>query len=190
MHRNLDVMPIVISAMGWLSVGASPPRVPVTGELAGQRIETTVDSAVAAYYFEHYLRGDSSDGEMSRSIENVLKEEDPDPFDREALERLSRRVSTDFATIHFVARLHERPASRRAQDAFGAYLGRLKESQAVDDPGLPAARRRYLFAFVPGYAYEKDKSALRALYCPRTDFVIWPDSGAPIYCSIRMRSGR
>jgi hypothetical protein len=146
----------VIPVVACSSACASPSRVPVTAELAGQRIETTVDSPVAAYYLEHYLRGESSDVEMSQTIESVLKEQDPDPFDREALEWLSRRVSTDFATIHFVVRLYERPANRRAQDAFRAYLGRLEGSQVVDDPGPPAAQKRYLFAFVPGFAYKKD----------------------------------
>jgi len=134
------------------------PRLPVAGVLGGQSVATTVDSPIAKYYLEHYLRGDRSNHEFDRAISEVLQEPAADPSDAAALTRLSRRFSADFATIYFAARLYDMPANHRAHDAFHAHLRQLTASAAGRTVPAPNTRESYLFAFVPGYVYKKDRT--------------------------------
>jgi hypothetical protein len=117
-----------------------------------------VDSALAQYYLEHYLHGHRVARDYDTAIDQALKELPADPSDREALRQLSQRFSTDFATIHFVARLYDTPANRRVQDAFHAFLKQLTTPATTPAAPFPPAYRSYLLAFVPGYAYKKDQT--------------------------------
>jgi hypothetical protein len=137
-----------------VSACSTSPRVPAVGIVAGQAVTTTVDSELAKYYLESYVRGRRTDPARDAAIESALQEARADPKDREAMERLTRRSSTDLATLYFVARLYDVPANRRAQDAFHAALQRLKSQAST--PRIPEDYRAYLMAFVPGYAYRRD----------------------------------
>jgi len=160
-HCELDVAqrpkrrPLVIALLALAVPACSTPlRVPAVGTLAGQVVATTVDSELAKYYLESYLPGQRIDSQRDAVIDSTLQEVRADPGDREAMERLTRRSSTDLATLYFVARLYEIPANRRAQDAFHAALQRLMSPASA--PRIPDAYRTYLLAFVPGYAYRRD----------------------------------
>lgn len=134
---------------------ASRPAIPAAGWLAGQHVATTVDSELARYYLEQRAAGRRLDPALDRAVDDALAEP-VEPADRDALARLSRRTSPDLATLHFVARLYESPANRRAQDAFHTALRDLRAGRWPGS-GLGAGRS-HLFAFVPGYAYRKDPS--------------------------------
>ncbi|NIW25176.1 MAG: hypothetical protein GWN29_11750, partial [Gammaproteobacteria bacterium] len=58
------------------------------------------------------------DPELAARIDETLAELDPAPADREGLADLSRALSTDFATMHFVSRLYADAGNRRMQDRF------------------------------------------------------------------------
>lgn len=137
--------------------GPEVPQFPVAGTLAGQPVATTVDSQLAKYYLEHYLPGQHSNADNDRAIDGALRELKADPSDPEALRQLSQRFSVDFAAIHFVARLYESPANYQGQEAFHTYLEKLTHPAASTVP-IPEAYKSYLFAFVPGYAYKKDRT--------------------------------
>jgi hypothetical protein len=134
----------------------SRPHVPVTGTLAGQHVATTVDAEPAKYYLAHYLHGQRTARGYDTAIDIALQGLHAEPSDREALRQLTQRFSTDFATIHFVARLYDMPANRRAQDTFHAFLSQLTTVPTTPAAPFPEASTSYLFAFVPGYAYKKD----------------------------------
>jgi hypothetical protein len=136
----------------------SKPRFSVAGLLAGQYVATTVDSALAKYYLVHYLKGHRITLEYDTAIAQALNEGPVDPADREGLQQLSQRFSTDFATIHFVARLYDTPANRHAQDAFHAFLQQRTTAAATPVTPFLDASRSSLIAFVPGYAYKKDQT--------------------------------
>jgi hypothetical protein len=144
---------VALLALGVCACSISP-RVPAVGTLAGQTVATTVDSELAKYYLESYLPGRRIDPERDAVIDGALQEVRADPTDREAMERLTRRSSTDLATLYFIARLYEIPANRRAQDAFHAALRQLMSQAST--PRIPEHYRAYLLAFVPGYAYKRD----------------------------------
>jgi hypothetical protein len=131
---------------------AATLRLPAAGTVAGQRVETTVDSEAAHYYLDHHL--DRTDDKVSQKIEVALRKAGADPYDRESLERLSEGLSVDLAALYFAADLYARPANGRAQDAFHATL------KDLENPGtsevIPEAWRSYLIAFVPGYGYRKN----------------------------------
>lgn len=134
------------------------PRFPVASTLAGQDAQTTVDSQVAAYYLEHYLSGHRSNPAFDTLLDAELGGSSVDPSDHEAMKRLSQRFSTGLATVHFAARLHNSPDNLRAQEAFHAHLQRLRDSQTASLPSVADVSRSYLMAFVPGYAYKKDRT--------------------------------
>jgi hypothetical protein len=153
---RLGLLLLTLWTLGSSAGCATPARFPAAGQIAGQRVDTTVDSPVARYYLERYLEGDRSDGALVQAIQGALAEGPAEPHDREGLGRLARRLSTDLATLHFVARLYERPANRRAQDAFHANLRRLAASRSAGEGAPPGDRKAHVLAFVPGYAYRKD----------------------------------
>ena len=157
--RHVDRLALLLLALwtvGWSSGCATAARFAVSGQIAGQRVDTEVDSTVARYYLERYLQGDRSDRALVQVIEGALAEGPAEPDDREGLGHLARRLSTDLATLHFVARLYERPANRRAQDAFHANLRRLATARSGGGGTPPENYAAHVLAFVPGFAYRKD----------------------------------
>ena len=134
------------------------PRFRASGTLGGQPVTTTVDSEIAKYYLESYLRGERSHTDYDRAIESALSQTSADPADGEALRQLAEQFSTDFATIHFVARVYNIPANRRVQDAFRAFVEKLTTPAGIPAASVPETYRSYVLAFVPGYAYKKDRT--------------------------------
>ena len=91
-------------------------------------------------------------------IESALDECHADPYDRESLECLARRVSPDFATLYFVARLYELPVNGGAQNAFLAKVAQLSAAPSGRVSASSDAVDSYVLAFVPGFAYKKDRT--------------------------------
>ena len=131
-------------------------RYEAAGDLAGQRVETRVDSEEAAYYLESYLSGGAADAEISAVIDETFAEADPAPADREGLARLSRAMSTDFATMHFVSRLYADAGNRRVQDRFLQLVEELSRASREEIAANLAPYRGYKIVFVPGYAYRSN----------------------------------
>ena len=120
-------------AAGLLLAGCSPiARYPAVGTVAGQPVDTTVDSEDAVRYLQDPA---------------CRPEEQADPYDRESLQRLSRRRSVDYAAAWFAEALYRMPANGQAQDAF---------HHAVQAAAGPDDHRSWLLAFVPGYGYRKN----------------------------------
>jgi hypothetical protein len=141
-----------------LGVGACAPlaRYDTAGDLAGQHVETQVDTRAAAYYLASYLPGTHDDAELSERISATLRDNDPTPQDRDGLAQLTREQSTDLATMHFVARVYQDAANRRLQDSYHDYLARITNSPQ----GLAGTGEQdftgYKLVFVPGYAYRNN----------------------------------
>lgn len=131
-------------------------RYETAGELAGQPVETRVDSQAAAYYLESYLPGMAADPELSATIDETLAQVDPAPADREGLARLARALSTDFATMHFVSRLYADPRNRRMQDRFLELVDALTNVPREQLVADLEQYHGYTIVFVPGYAYRSN----------------------------------
>jgi hypothetical protein len=148
------------AALALLSLGlcacAPIARFQSSGMLAGQAVDTAVDSRVAAYYLERYLPGERGDPEMAETIDETLATLDPAPRDREGLEQLTQELSTDFATMHFVSKLYADPENRRLQDRYTAFIEQLKDPAYEPDPADVERYTAYKPVFVPGYAYRSN----------------------------------
>ena len=155
---RIPAVAMLLSLVACPSSSAAGTRFQAAGRVAGQSVETVVDSAAAAYYVNRYVNGDRTDAALDRMIDAAIQACHADPYDREAMACLGRRVSTDFATIDFVARLYDRPSNKRAQDEFREIVERLGASGPPDAVAPPEAFQSYFIAFVPGYAYKKDRT--------------------------------
>ena len=131
--------------------GAAQEQIVASGEVAGQKIHTSVDSEWARFYLEEYVAGKSSDDARARSIDDALGESGIDPSDGERLKDLSDSFSPDFATLVFVSALYSEPRNRRLQDAFHETVESFEESSMKEY--ADSAVQSYLIAFVPGYRY-------------------------------------
>lgn len=124
------------------------PGLPVSGELNGQTITTTVDSEAARYYLEDYLNGNRSDSELDRKIDRLHRDKQFPWYKREALQQLSTEISPDFATLLLAQRLLDDPVNRPIQRLFERHLTAVKRSAShekdYDD---------YLMLFMPGWDY-------------------------------------
>ena len=146
---------VVISVIVALSSGsAAQQQIAASGELAGQKIHTSVDSEWARFYLEEYVEGKNADDARTRSIDDALGESGVNPSDREQLKDLSDAFSTDFATLVFVSALYSEPRNRRLQAAFHETVGSLEKSSMSEYAN--SGVQSYLIVFVPGYGYVRN----------------------------------
>jgi hypothetical protein len=161
---TFQIMPRFVLPLLALGLSACAPfaRYETAGTLAGQSVETRVDSREAAYYLENYLPGESNppgqlaDPDLATRIDETLAEVDPAPADREGLSELSRALSTDFATMHFVSRLYADAGNRRMQDRFLELVDELSNASQEEIIANLEPYQGYKIVFVPGYAYRSN----------------------------------
>ena len=124
--------------------GTALPRLPAAGMIAGERIETTVDSPVARYYLATYLQGRNEDPQMHARIDAAYRRYDKPMPTREDLAALASELSVDFAALFLADRLLAHPCNRAINRAFAGHL----------DGNTPAPNAApYLLLFVPGWDY-------------------------------------
>jgi len=150
---------LAIGAIALLAGCASPPpelpqrKLPVKGELAGQAIETTVDSRIARYYLEHYIAGERTDSERDARIAMVEQRTRNADFTRGNLRELSTRFSPDFATLLFTRQLLRQDRNRRLHRAVQRETERLVSALAADKRLPEASDHTYTLLFAPGWFY-------------------------------------
>ena len=122
----------------------APPRIPASGELAGERIETTVDSPIARHYLERYLQGQRSDPAVDDRIDAIHRRFPRATPSRDDLAAISRETSIDFAALFLAQRLLADECNRWINAEF---------ARALQQPnGVPDASR-YVVLFAPGWDY-------------------------------------
>jgi hypothetical protein len=166
--RPLSLL-IFLAFSGFLLGGrSSMPRIPVAGELAGQRINTTVDSELARYYLEHYLQNDRTNPRLDSLLDQIPQNPDSvSPPSREFLKHLANAYSTDFAALYLARQLLENQANQPMQQAFQAEFAQLKntiDSSTFRQPPQPPS---YVFLFVPGWVYKSHPETGADLAKPR-----------------------
>jgi hypothetical protein len=150
--RRLAAVPLLLAA----AACAPLARYDAAGEIAGQQIATQVDTQVAAYYLEHYLPGNGGDAEIGAEIDRALAANDPSPGDRLGLQALTESLSTDVATMHFVARLYDEPDNRRLQDRYHQLVEEITTAPRENIVAELEPYRGYHIVFIPGYAYRSN----------------------------------
>jgi hypothetical protein len=79
---------------------------PVSGTIAGQPIDTRVDSEVARYYLANYLTGHRSNPLFDGKIANAYQRMRDSLPDRAELKRLSEEFSVDFAAAYLAEQIN------------------------------------------------------------------------------------
>lgn len=129
-----------------LGACSSIPRIPASGNFAGQRVATTVDAVVARYYLESYSQGRHDDREMDGRIAALYRSHDHSQPSREDLKAISVAFSVDFAALFFADRLLNDACNKALNRRFARYLD--------DGAGVDAdAASAYQILFVPGWDY-------------------------------------
>ena len=158
--RSIAMRTVTRAVLAVVAIGlcacAPLARYEASGTLAGQSIETQVDSREATYYLENYLPGRPNDQALTARIEAARAEVDPSPADREGLATLGRALSTDVATMHFASRLYADAGNRRMQDRFLELVEELSNASQEQIAADLAPYRNYKIVFVPGYAYRSN----------------------------------
>ncbi len=147
---------LLLSCVSCLGCSSSVPRIAVQGEIAGQLIETTVDSQIAKYFLEHYLMKGASRSELGSEIDRLLESHAAAIPSREILGNLSRETSVDFAALYFADRVLKIEDNRTFSAELTRNLSRLRVDLEIGGLRLHASIDDYMFLFVPGWVYKSE----------------------------------
>jgi len=139
-----------------LSCRASLPHIEVQGELIGQKIDTAVDSKIAKYYLEHYLRNNIINPEFDNKIEQALQNRNNTIPSPEFLKDLSDETSVDFAALYLAKNILEAKTNRRFYLEFKEELLETNTGIKTGEQHLHPNSNSYVFLFVPGWVYESE----------------------------------
>jgi hypothetical protein len=131
---------------------ASYGKYPVDASLLEEPVKTTVDSASAQYFLNHYLQGERIDPSLDRRIDAAYRNYSAAIPDRAALVQISEQFSNDFAALFLADRLWQDQQNREVQKVFQHYLS-MPEDQLYEPP---ATAGDYVVLLVPGWNYENN----------------------------------
>jgi len=134
----------------------TPPRIPARGELAGQLINTTVDSEVAKYYLEQYLQDRRNNPDLDLIINQAHMGDSGAIPSRDYLKYLSQRFSPDFAALYLAKKILEDSANMSIYRTFEEELARARIDVKTGEYRLDPAFRSYIILFVPGWVYKSE----------------------------------
>ena len=122
--------------------------------LGETRLHTKVDSGIAKYYLEHYLRGDHVRQEFDRDIDKVIADIGRTVPNRAQLKALSSQYSVDFAALMLWRTLLVDARNNEVQDAYRQELAIIRASLTTSSPLKTGAGSELLIAFAPGWFYK------------------------------------
>ncbi len=128
---------------------ASYSKYPVDAALFDEPIKTTVDSAQAQYYLNHYLQGNRSDAELDQRIDAVYRRYSPAFPERADLKQIAEQFSNDFAALYLADQLWQDQQNREVQRLFHQYLS-MPEQELYEPPEFA---EDYVILLVPGWNY-------------------------------------
>jgi hypothetical protein len=150
-----------------LSLLAACSGIPVHGIIAGQTIDSRVDSEVARYYVTNYLQGKHSDPALDARIDQVYKKIDGTIPGRAELKAVSDEFSADFAALLFADEISRVPLNRRFRSIFDVAYDYARKAVPEGRAKLPAAADRYEALIVPTYLYNRPTLSGADLAAPR-----------------------
>ena len=140
---------------------------PVRGSIAGQTIDSRVDTEVARYYLANYLAGKRSDASLDERIDRVYQGTNGNLPDRAELKRLSDEFSVDFAALYLADQITRSPVNRRFQSYFDQARDYTRKALREGQLTLPATAGDYDILFVPTYLYKRLKMTGADMAAPR-----------------------
>ncbi len=185
---SLRVFSSLLLVLSLAACAEVPRGLPAHGEVAGQTIETRVDSEVASYYLTHYLTGKRNKANLDTRIDLLYRQEKGSLPERRELKRVSEEFSMDFAALYFADRIARNPTNRRFRKGFTHAQDAARKALDGNLGALPHEAHNYEVLFVPGYLYREhsytgadfsiSRSALNSVGLPH-HFVV-TDEDAPI----------
>ncbi len=154
--KDLPGLVVILVCFWWLGCGVKVPRFPAQGELAGRRIDTTVDSQIAKYYLEHYLANSRRNSDFDVRIDSLFQRENAAITNREYLKALSDETSVDFATLYLAKSILETEANQPFYVGFRKELTELRTGIDTEARYAHANSESYIFLFVPGWVYKSE----------------------------------
>jgi hypothetical protein len=133
-----------------------PERIPAAGEIAGHRIETTVDSPLARSYLEQG-GGTPGDPEVEQALVRALEPLPGTLPEGDYFRQLSQSFSTDLATLQLIRILAGIPENAGLERTFRSHLRYVRAMEPPRADGLitcMAALDPPPIWFVPGWFYE------------------------------------
>lgn len=151
MLRDLTIL-ILCGAL--MACAGSVPQVSVHGEFAGRPIHTTVDSEIAKYFLEHYLKGERIRSDMDTVIAAIERDIGNRIPTNLSLKAIAESHSTDLATLVLWQSMLRDAGNRRAQSTFLKEFSRLKKNSRETPDRFTPLNSDYLIVFVPGWFYK------------------------------------
>jgi hypothetical protein len=166
-HRLVQVV-----ACGLLVTACTnlPATYPVTGVVAGAKVEIAVDSEVAAYYVSAYLAEDRRRPDLDRRIDALYQEfGNPRLPNHAQLKRIADEFSVDFAAIYFADLIERVPANRLLRETYKRHFDQATAAHmGAEQLRLVPGATGYDMVFVPGYHYITFPDTGADLAAPRT----------------------
>lgn len=130
--------------------------IPLRGELAGQRITTTVDAPIASYYVESYLAGSRHREDWDEALDAIHRQlGDRLPASME-LRDWSRMYSTDLAALVLARQLLRQAQKQPLDMLFREELSAVSSADRSGNLDALAVDPDFLILFVPGWLYRSD----------------------------------
>jgi hypothetical protein len=133
-----------LAALFLSACAARPAALTARGTVGLDQLTSAVDSPLAAYYLSHYLAGERADPKLDSQIDQLLSSVMSVPLSTDALVRLARASSNDFAALYFAERFTRE--HRRLKERFLAYSAARDQARVRSAP--------YVVVFIPGLFYK------------------------------------
>lgn len=146
------VTSLLFSVLLNITACTSIPKVPVQGIFLDEEINTTVDSEIAKYYIESYLKGENGNPNLHDKISRLHTLHDNKPLSREDLKAISNQYSVDFAALFLAENLQKNELNKDIQKNFNLFLNDHQSTLL----NLNHHKDRYIVLFVPGWDYKKN----------------------------------
>jgi hypothetical protein len=144
---------IALLLLCWFIAGCSGLQ--VRGIIAGQTLESRVDSEIARYYLADYLAGNPAAPALDSRIDQVYEKINGHIPDHNELKEISSEFSPDFAALFFADEIARKPLNRRFREIFDKSYNYTREAFPKNQLQLPEAAANYDLLFVPTYLYKR-----------------------------------
>src|ERR1051325_760961 len=128
---------IALLLLCWFIAGCSGLQ--VRGIIAGQTLESRVDSEIARYYLADYLAGNPAAPALDSRIDQVYEKINGHIPDHNELKEISSEFSPDFAALFFADEIARKPLNRRFREIFDKSYNYTREAFPKNQLQLPEA---------------------------------------------------
>lgn len=154
--QRLLVSIFLLSCALSLACTATIPVIQVSGEFAGQRIDTAVDSKLAKYYVEQYLPGNRIKPEFDQTLNSIHEHQGDMLPNRKFLRCLSNQRAVDLAALYLANQILKDEVNEQFQSLFQKELSKIKSAKRIERLPFDTTHSSYVMLFVPGWFYKSD----------------------------------